>query len=130
MKPALALVSMNMTLSSRALASPSSIETCLWVHQHETKYLSERGKIKKNTRQNRVNVKTSWLGRKAMSTSQLEMSTEKDILLGLDNGNSQFNKDIFEYQDIQRGLPKSCLPGSDNFMWGATERTRQFWVVR
>jgi hypothetical protein len=27
--PALALVSMNMTLSSLALASPSSIETCL-----------------------------------------------------------------------------------------------------
>ena len=29
LKPALALVSMNMTLNSRALASPSSIDTCL-----------------------------------------------------------------------------------------------------
>lgn len=29
LKPALALVSMNMTLNSRALASPSSMDTCL-----------------------------------------------------------------------------------------------------
>ena len=29
LNPALALVSMNMTLNSRALASPSSMETCL-----------------------------------------------------------------------------------------------------
>lgn len=30
LKPAFALVSINITLSSRALASPSSMETCLW----------------------------------------------------------------------------------------------------
>lgn len=30
LKPAFALVSMNITLNSRALASPSSIDTCLW----------------------------------------------------------------------------------------------------
>jgi hypothetical protein len=35
LKPALALVSINMTLSSRALASPSSMETCLWNHVQE-----------------------------------------------------------------------------------------------
>jgi len=31
LNPAFALVSMNMTLSSRAFASPSSIETCLQI---------------------------------------------------------------------------------------------------
>jgi hypothetical protein len=30
LKPALALVSMNSTPNSRALASPSSMDTCLW----------------------------------------------------------------------------------------------------
>ena len=37
LNPALALVSINMTFSSRALASPSSMETCLRM-QHMGKW--------------------------------------------------------------------------------------------
>ena len=38
LKPAFALVSMNMTLNSRALASPSSIDTCLHVKAEHSGY--------------------------------------------------------------------------------------------
>lgn len=45
LKPAFALVSMNMTLRSRALASASSTETCLWNQKSKHKCLN-KGKEK------------------------------------------------------------------------------------
>ena len=71
LNPALALVSINITFRSRALASPSSIDTCLSKH---SKAVSEK-KIKSKLK----TPKSTWLHR--MSRKKKKKEKKRPILV-------------------------------------------------
>ena len=76
LNPALALVSINITFRSRALASPSSIDTCLSKHKKHSKAVSEK---KKKYKPKLKTPKSTWLHR--MSRKKKKKEKKRPILV-------------------------------------------------